>query len=228
MLSSCFYFCKQSHVRLFFPTHQFPTMIYYSKIVRFFRPEAALIQQHCNKLIINSLQYHSFQLVKAMLLEGKSIVITLQYLCFCDTKAQLSPFDSIDITFLFDFSSHSLLSSLRSSTYKEANAPHHDFPPIASAQFFTFHSSLFTSFQKRRAHQKPRKTIDTPYRCLSEKRRRYYFLNSSPTSNLVVLSMRSGSWSSTPLSIRNDLRSSSSISPVGTFERMPTIVAIIG
>ena len=144
MLSSCFYFCKQSHVRLFFPIHQFPTMIYYSKIVRFFRPEAALIQQHCNKLIINSLQYHSFQLVKAMLLEGKSIVITLQYLCFCDTKAQLSPFDSIDITFLFDFSSHSLLSSLRSSTYKEANAPHHDFPPIASVQFFNFHSSLFT------------------------------------------------------------------------------------
>ena len=35
---------------------------------------------------------------------------------------------------------------------------------------FTLHSSLFTSFQKRRAHQKPRKTIDTPYRCLSEKK----------------------------------------------------------
>ena len=166
-----------------------------------------------------------------MILEGKSIVITPQYLCFCSVKALSSPFDSIEITFLFDFSSHSLLSSLRSSTYEEANAPHHDFPPIASAQFFTFHSSLFTFHfisKKRRAHQKPRKAIDTPYRCLSEKRRRYYFLNSSPISNLVVLSMRSGSWSSTPLSIRNDLRSSSSISPVGTFERMPTIVAIIG
>ncbi len=79
-----------------------------------------------------------------MLLEGKSIVITPQYLCFCSVKALSSPFDSIEITFLFDFSSHSLLSSLRSSTYKEANAPHHDFPPIASAQFFTFHFSLFT------------------------------------------------------------------------------------
>ena len=89
-----------------------------------------------------------------MLLEGKSIVITPQYLCFCSVKALSSPFDSIDITFLFDFSSHSLLSSLRSSTYKEANAPHHDFPPIASAQFFTFHSSLFTFHSEQKMYER--------------------------------------------------------------------------
>lgn len=142
MLSSCFRFVKLCPVCLHFKSHKLLSIIQKAKIVRFFRLKAAKRKFSCNNLIINALQKHSFQSVKAQILEAKSIVITPQYLCFCSVKAQSSPFDSIDITFLFDFSPQSLLSSLRSSTYKEANAPHHNSPSNCVSAIL--HSSLFT------------------------------------------------------------------------------------